>query len=188
MEIRLYMMPVVTEVLGPYKRCAFWVQGCLKKCKGCIAPAAQSLNEGECVLVSELAEIILNLGDIEGITISGGEPFLQQEALCELIDVIKAEKNLGIILYTGMMYSEICDSSLARKCDLIIDGEYIENLDDGKSLRGSSNQNIIDVSGRYSREIEESYGSIGRKVELIERNKSYDLIGIPSKSISKILK
>ena len=183
MDLNIYMMPVITESLGPYKRCAFWVQGCKKRCKGCIAKEAQSLDGGQKINVEELAEYISKQDDIEGITISGGEPFLQQDAICELIDVIRTEKDLGIIIYTGMNYQEISETQLSKKCDLIIDGEYVDELNDDKSLRGSSNQNIICVSERYKDCVDTYYGVPGRKVEIIQRNKSFDLVGIPSRNL-----
>ena len=87
-----------TEVLGPYKRYAIWVQGCNKRCKGCIAPGAQPLSGGYSVSVEDLAADILSVSDIEGITISGGEPFLQQEALCELIALVRRKRDIGVIV------------------------------------------------------------------------------------------
>lgn len=186
-KLSMYMAPVVTKALGPYKRYAIWVQGCEKNCQGCIATDARSLNEGMVVTVSELVETIVKEREIEGITISGGEPFLQQEALCELIDSIRVRRDCGVIIYTGMSYKEISDTTLAQKSDLVIDGEYIAELNDDKSLRGSSNQNIIDVSGRYKECIEEYYGQTGRRVEVIAQGKRLRLVGIPSKKVSSVI-
>ena len=187
MQLALYMTHPITEVLGPYKRYALWVQGCNKRCKGCISPDAQPLGGGYSVDAKDLAIEILRQSEIEGITISGGEPFLQQEALCELIDLLRAEKNLGVIIYTGMLYSEVKTTPLAQRCDLIIDGEYIEELNDDKSLRGSSNQNAICISDRYLDVLDAHYGRSGRKVEFIQQANAFNMIGIPSKSISKTL-
>lgn len=183
MNLQMYMMPVITEVLGPYKRCAFWVQGCDKRCKGCIAEDAWDSNGGQSVAVKDLADHIIYLNDIEGITISGGEPFLQQDALCELIECIKSQRNIGVIVYTGMLYSEIENTHLAELCDLIIDGEYIEELNDDKSLRGSSNQNIICITDRYRDVIDNYYGIQGRKIELLIGTENTQMIGIPSRKV-----
>ncbi len=181
MIINVYMTVQTTEALGPYKRYALWVQGCNKRCPGCISPDAQPLSGGAVVDVKKLAMEIAETQDIEGITISGGEPFLQQDALCELIDLIRSKRDLGVIIYTGMLYEEIQDTVLVRKCDLIIDGTYIETLNDDKSLRGSSNQNVICVSDRYKSVVEDLYGQPGRKVEFIQRDGRFDMIGIPSR-------
>ena len=173
-----------TEALGPGKRYALWVQGCNKHCPGCISPDAQPLNSGYTVEVEHLVHEILSQPNIEGITVSGGEPFLQQDALCELIDAVRSQRNLGVILYTGMHYEDIASTALAKRCDLIIDGEYIDDLNDDRSLRGSSNQETICISDRYRNFLKEYYGCPGRKVELIQRAGAFDMIGIPSKSIT----
>jgi len=133
-----------------------------------------------------LAADIVNTPDIEGITISGGEPFLQSAALCELIAQIKAKKDLGIIVYTGMQYDEIKESELAKACDTIIDGEYREDLNDGLSLRGSSNQNIYMQTQRYADKIS-MYGAKGRKIELHLKGNKVTMVGIPDKNIIKKL-
>ena len=177
-----------TEVLGPGKRFAIWVQGCNKRCNGCIAPDAWDVDGGYEKDVAELADEIINTPEIEGITISGGEPFLQQEALCDLIKLVKEQKNLGIITYTGLLYDEIAETTLASLCDIIIDGEYVEELNDNKSLRGSSNQRVIATSERYADLIGSLYSQNGRKVEIIANDGTSCLVGIPSKSIINIVK
>ena len=170
-----------TAVLGPYKRYAIWVQGCNKRCIGCVSPDAQPLDEGQAVGTVELAADILSVSEIEGITISGGEPFLQQEALCYLIDIVQEVRDLGVILYTGFTYEEIADTELARRCDLIIDGEYKEELNDDRSLRGSSNQRVICITDRYKGVVDQYYGVPGRKVEFILNNQQINMVGIPAK-------
>ena len=187
MNLMLYMTVYATEVLGPYKRYTLWVQGCNKRCKGCISPDAQPLDGGYSVDVEVIAAEILDQSEIEGITISGGEPFLQQTALCHLIDVVRDAKDLGVILYTGLTYEDVADTELARRCDLIIDGEYIEELNDDRSLRGSSNQRVICLTDRYKDVINQYYGLQGRKVEFIPKEDRIQMVGIPSKNLSSIL-
>lgn len=188
MKIRLYMTHSTTEVLGPYKRYALWVQGCNKRCKGCISPDSQPLEGGYLTDVECLVSEILTKHNIEGITISGGEPFLQQEALCELIDQIRNKRDFGVIIYTGMLYSEIQETPLAQRCDLIIDGEYIEELNDDKSLRGSSNQNVICITDRYADMVDRYYGQPGRKIELILIDGQVSMAGIPAKDTARMIK
>ncbi|MBQ9940007.1 MAG: radical SAM protein [Clostridia bacterium] len=182
--LRIYMVVPCSEVLGPYKRFIVWVQGCNRRCKGCIARDSWELDGGELLKIDDLVQQILHQDNIEGITVSGGEPFLHQEALCELISKVRKHKDLGVIIYTGMNYEEIKDTDLAKMADIIIDGEYIEELNDDKSLRGSCNQNVICVSDRYCDVIDSLYGHNGRKVEFIPNDGRFDMIGIPSKSVT----
>lgn len=78
-----------TRSLGPGKRFAIWMQGCAKRCKGCINPEGQDLQGGYETDVKKLTDKILENDDITGITISGGEPFLQYEELSYMIRKIK---------------------------------------------------------------------------------------------------
>lgn len=186
-KLRLYMTAPCSEVLGPYKRFIVWVQGCKRRCKGCIAKDSWSLDGGELVEVDTIVQQILRQENIEGITISGGEPFLQQDALCELISKVREHKDIGVIIYTGMKYNEIENTALAHSADLIIDGEYVEELNDNKSLRGSSNQNVLCLTERYNDIVSEYYGRNGRKIELILADGITKMIGIPSKEFEQMI-
>ena len=186
MTIRLYMT-ALTEVLGPGKRYAIWVQGCNRHCEGCIAPDTWELDGGYEVLVDELANEIINTPNIEGITLSGGEPFLQHEPLCELIRIVRSQRDVSVIVYTGYSHKEIANTRLASMADIIIDGEYIQEQNDDMSLRGSSNQNIICVTDRYRHIIDDFYGKEGRKIEVSFSNGEVKMIGIPNKSFLKMI-
>lgn len=178
------------HVLGPGKRYGLWLQGCYRHCKGCIAQNSWDLNGGEDLSVDTLVKEILN-EKVDGITISGGEPFLQCEELCDLIRRIKIEKDLGIILYTGYSLEELNmrqNSSInyiLKSIDVLIDGEYVEELDDNKAFRGSSNQKIHHLSKRYIDYFESNF--IARENEFVINGNEFVILGIPNKT-SKILK
>ena len=155
------------RVLGPGVRYALWVQGCEKRCPGCTAPDAWNMEAGTPVKTAALAwEIALSGAD--GLTISGGEPFLQAGELSEMIDIIRRKRDMGVIVYTGFLYEELLEREDARalleRTDLLIDGPYIRELDDGKSLRGSSNQRVIPLTDRYA-DCLQLYGADGRETE-----------------------
>ena len=189
MNLWVYMWEPRTSALGPFLRFALWTQGCDKRCKGCISPDSRLMEDGELLPVKTLTEQILKNNETEGITISGGEPFLQAKALCELIETVRNHRDFGVILYTGFTLPELNamnDASVDRLlafCDLLIDGPYIEELNDGKSLRGSCNQRVIPLSGRYEGYLD-MYGIQGRKVELLLKNCNTRVIGIPPKDVS----
>jgi len=153
----------------------------MRRCPGCISKDSQPLDGGYEADAADLADAIINTPGIEGITISGGEPFLQSEALSELISKVKARKDIGVIVYTGNDLKDIENEDLAKQCDMIIDGAYIDDLNDGLSLRGSSNQNICLITERYSKEAKSFYGVQGRKIELIFRDGQTMMVGIPDK-------
>lgn len=179
------------HVLGPGNRFAIWVQGCPFSCPGCIADHMQKLSGGELVSVEKLAENILK-EDVEGITISGGEPFLQAEELSVLIDIVRCRKNLGVIVYTGFLYESLMELSreddgvkaMLNRVDLLIDGPYkeAENLDYG--LKGSVNQRTILLSDRYGQYLD-MYNSphAVRKNEFYPIREGTFMAGIPPKNI-----
>ncbi len=85
MKIRLAApMTIESIVDGPGLRAVLWTQGCTHNCKGCHNPQTHDLNGGFEVDIQELYEQIQNLKLHKGVTFSGGEPFLQSEALIEL--------------------------------------------------------------------------------------------------------
>ncbi len=165
----------ITEDLGPGRRFALWVQGCHKSCAGCIAPSLRDPEGGESISVNSLADIIISSG--ADLTISGGEPFLQSEALCTLIDKVRGQRpDTGVICYTGYTYEDIAADPLTGRIDLLIDGEYIEALDDGRPMRGSSNQRLIFLTDRYS----ENDLPRSRQNRFIFTDKGFRMTGIPS--------
>ena len=70
----------MTEIEGPFKRCCIWFQGCNIHCKGCCNFELQELKPNHIVSMQKLINIVSEAKkeyDIEGITLSGGEPSLQ---------------------------------------------------------------------------------------------------------------
>ena len=176
---------VKPNVLGPFERYCLWVSGCNRHCPGCISPESHDMYAGTQLDTGALAWEIIASGT-EGITISGGEPFLQAPALCQLLQTIKRHRDMGVIIYTGFLLEEITSleggAELLALCDLLIDGPYIRQLDDGKSLRGSSNQRVIPLTQRY-RPYLGLYGTGPRQVQIFhELPQEIHRVGIPTGS------
>lgn len=90
--------------------------------------------------------------NIEGVTFLGGEPTLQKD-LSHLASAIH-NTGLGIILFTGHRYEDL-NQELKEHVDLVIDGPFLEtDADTERNVVGSSNQRIIDVTGRYGDKID----------------------------------
>ena len=185
MTIYLHMRERAVTTLGPGTRYVVWVSGCHRNCPGCIAPDSHDMTMGTPVEAGALAWEIL-LSGANGLTISGGEPFLQAPALAEMVRTVRRRRDLGIIVYTGFTYEELLRIPQARELleqtDLLIDGPYIRELDDGLSLRGSSNQRIIPLTERY-REALEYYGTSRREQEIFHHAGTTHYVGIPTDSV-----
>jgi anaerobic ribonucleoside-triphosphate reductase activating protein len=179
--LNIHMIEPITDKLGPFNRFVFWVNDCDKTCPGCLIPA--SVYQRNDVFIDHLAAQILAQPDIEGLTISGGEPFLQAHGITTLIKKIREHRDLGIIVYTGYVMAELIHphhQELLKHIDLIIDGRYVKELDDGKSLRGSSNQKVIPLTSRYRDIISQHYGLPVRRVDMEIKDDGFRLVGVPT--------
>ena len=136
----------ITETLGPGRRFALWVQGCPFDCKNCITPNAIPFTIKHPASVDHLSNIILEDKEIDGLTISGGEPFMQAGRLALLVKSIKKElPHLSVIVYTGFVLKQLTWEEailFLEVIDVLIDGQYVDHKNDNKGLRGSSNQKV----------------------------------------------
>ncbi len=154
-QLRIFERRSPVNVLGPYQRAVIWVQGCDFACQNCIVPESWDRNGGEEIEISKLIDWILNQSDIEGITISGGEPMLQASVLSQVIDEVQAEKDFGVMCYSGFRLEYLesqgtdLQKSLLAKIDLLVDGVYVEKLHSNLLWRGSSNQRLLALTNRY---------------------------------------
>lgn len=189
MTLNIFMQCENISSLGPYSRYGIWFHGCDKHCKGCIY-REKSTTAYETVEVDALVEAVKSTDGIEGVTISGGEPFLQPEGLLYLLKRLR-EEGLGVIVYTGRRLSEISENDRLSECleyiDVLIDGEYIEELDFNNSLIGSENQVAHFLTDRYL-EFSSLYGGRGhRRSEVRISDNEICTVGIPTKEQQLIL-
>lgn len=134
--------PVTT--LGPGRRIGVWFQGCSIRCNGCVSADTWVASKGG-VLVHEIMRAIDPwLNQAEGITISGGEPFDQPEALIELLKQLRSKTSIDILVYSGHTFEKI--APLVNQCngliDALISDPYEENTPQTLVLRGSDNQRL----------------------------------------------
>lgn len=193
--LNLYAILPATRALGPYCRFALWVQGCDRRCPGCISPDSRPRDGGNKIEVGKIAQAIQSSAEVEGLTISGGEPFLQAGQLADLLSRVRAYRDIGVILYTGYTFEEIRlkitkgnqdFARLLNHCDVLIDGAYIEQLNDGAALRGSSNQQAIYLTDRYREALSPLFGQTGRQVEFHLLGDVIFMAGIPGKEMNSL--
>jgi anaerobic ribonucleoside-triphosphate reductase activating protein len=142
------------RVLGPGTRAVLWVQGCPIGCKGCLVPELQPFDGGIEAETEQLARIILSAEDIDGITLSGGEPFCQAGALVDLINKVRSVRDISVMSFTGYTLEQIMSAKdqaqmkLLKCLDILVDGPYVETLHSDLRWRGSSNQQVRFLTDR----------------------------------------
>ena len=165
-----------SKINGPGKRLVVFFQGCDRNCAGCFNPATHSLETAALYSTDGVFERHLTPG-IEGLTISGGEPFLQAKGLAGLLKIAKERFNLTTIVYTGFTLEELQKKTPSAEAlkytDVLIDGPFVESKKETTLLaRGSSNQTFHFLSDAYT--IEDFYMpgkieiSIGRDGVIVE--------------------
>ena len=156
MELWLNRILKETKTEGFGNRFCIWMQGCSIHCSGCANQHMWPFNVGEKVQVECLVSDIVNTRSIEGITLLGGEPLDQKEAVAQLVEAVKRQ-GLSVILFTGYLYDDlkksrdICVQRILRNIDLMIDGPFIENkLDFSRPWMGAEKQKYIFLTDKYS--------------------------------------
>ena len=136
---------------GPGVRVSLWVSGCRNRCPGCFNPQTWNFDYGQEFTWDTLHEIeeLLKSPHVSGLSILGGDPFEIEnrewvETLCAYIQHNCPGKSIWC--WTGYLWEDLCDLSVMKHINVLIDGKFEE---DKKDLRlkycGSSNQRVIDI-------------------------------------------
>lgn len=165
MTLNLYSLAHPVTALGPGTRVVLWVAGCDKRCADCISPEMQDPAAGTPVPVDVLLRRLLRLEpELDGITVSGGEPFDQAPALMELFTSLRAERpGWSIMVYSGYAIEEIQADPAGRarlleQVDILIDGRFERDVPPNQAFMGSGNQRVhyLTVRGKTLRAAMES--------------------------------
>ena len=178
------------QTLGPGNRLVIWVNGCNRKCPGCVSPNLQPFKPCNEVDVVEFMSCF-DLKEIDGITISGGEPFEQPVDLYALVKYCKSNGIDDILVYTGYTEKELVDkqnpyvNSVLSLIAVLIDGPYMAEMDNGAdNLKGSENQSIIVKNHEYS-ELYQKYHKKARDMQVFNMGKYIVAAGIPDSTFIK---
>jgi anaerobic ribonucleoside-triphosphate reductase activating protein len=127
-------------VNGDGSRYVVFTQGCVHHCPGCQNQDTWDFSGGIEVSAEEIAADYKKRRLLDGITLSGGDPFYQQEACVELLKLLP---RVNVWIYTGFEYEDIRDTELAKMADVLVTGRFVEALRCEGKMYGSSNQMII---------------------------------------------
>lgn len=202
-ELLLSRAHYPVTVLGPGTRAGIWTQGCTIHCSGCLSRDTWEADPGKAMPVDALLGWLASLPTPDGVTISGGEPFQQPDAVRELLNGIhvwRGDRPIDILVYSGYVYSWLRRRSwaqtLLRLCDAVIAGPYVAKRADDTvrhpmrpnlTWRGSANQRLVPLSPlgheRYAHLLDETNTDVNdedaARIQLcVEDNRIY-YIGIP---------
>lgn len=151
MNLRISGFANDSIVDGEGIRLTIFTQGCPHHCIGCHNPHTHSLDGGYFMDIEEIVQLAAENPLLDGVTLSGGEPFLQAKT-CSILAKKLHQYHLNIWTYTGYTFETLWNEkrpdwiSLLKQTDVLIDGPFQQ---DKRSLelkfKGSSNQRCIDV-------------------------------------------
>jgi len=158
-DLRFRLAGVVRESIvdGPGLRFTVFFQGCPHHCPGCHNQSTLDFAGGMEASVGQVLDEIAKNPLLGGVTLSGGEPFAQPEALVALAEGVK-ERGLHLIVYSGYTYEGLCAMAegdnphgedirrVLGLADWLVDGPFVlEKRDLRLAFRGSGNQRIINL-------------------------------------------
>ena len=194
MKISVNKAHFPVTVLGPGRRVGIWLQGCSIQCRGCISRDTWARDPGRDVPVEQLIAWCRSAtrGVFDGVTISGGEPFDQPEALLALVQELvrwRAEDGpeFDILCYSGYPMANLKrhHDRLLQELDAVIAEPYVDTLPLTRLWRGSSNQRLVPLSERgeacYRTYIDAPADSLGKRIQATVSGNRVFYIGIPAR-------
>ena len=154
MNVRIHNILTGSRANGPGIRNVVWFQGCTLGCPGCFNPGTHDLDAG---ILMPTEEVCARLLDPEhpcsGITVSGGEPFQQPEALFSLLTGLREKDAPPVLVFSGYTFEEIMENPVRKACaelaDALICGPFMQHLgNDHRHYIASRNQKLILMSDR----------------------------------------
>jgi anaerobic ribonucleoside-triphosphate reductase activating protein len=162
--------------LGPGTRAGLWTQGCTIGCLGCLSRDTWDADPLTAVPVRAVLGWLNSLpGPVDGVTISGGEPFQQPDALAALLRGIdewrgRGDAEVDVLVYSGYAYSRLTRSARTREilswCDAVVAGPYVERLGDGGPLMGSANQRLVPLTDLGHRRYAEAAATDDSRIQV----------------------
>lgn len=180
-------------VLGPGQRIGIWLQGCSIRCKGCVSQDTWEHDPGKLMSVAALLAWCSRAAtaDFSGVTISGGEPFDQPQALAALLKGLHDWRRSSGVDFDILCYSGYPLTTLKKKhakllglLDAVIPEPYVDGLPLAKVWRGSANQPLVPLSprgeARFGPHLETS--AAGKRMQVAADGQRLWFIGIPDRS------
>lgn len=133
-----------------------WFQGCSLACRGCLARDTWPIDGGSAQAIDDLADrlaSVIGSDGLDGVTISGGEPFEQPEALFGLLEAVRARtagtgREVDLLCYSGLSERRLRRQfpAVLDQLDALIPEPFTETQESGHAWWGSGNQRLVALS------------------------------------------
>lgn len=171
------------RTLGPGARIGIWFQGCSIRCLGCISMDTWDPRAGRTTVAAVLDAIRPWLAEADGITISGGEPFDQPEALLHLVEALRGAQGGDILVYSGHPFEALPLRRFAGLIDAVVADPFDARAGQTLALRGSDNQRLVPLTtlGRERYGVGARLGSTAETLDIMFDDQTGEifLAGIP---------
>lgn len=194
MKIAINKAHFPVTVLGPGRRIGLWLQGCSIGCKGCVSQDTWARDPGREMAVARLLTWCRQTsgGVLDGVTISGGEPFDQAAALGDLLDALNgwrasARLDFDILCYSGYPLTRLQKkhARLLRKLDALIPEPYLDHQPLTHLWRGSANQPLVLLSergrSRFAAYADAPADNAGKRMQAMVDGDRVWYVGIPAR-------
>lgn len=190
MNISINKAHFPVTVLGPGRRIGIWVQGCSIECKACVSRDTWAQDAGKAMRVADLLAWCEQVSGnvLDGVTISGGEPFEQAAALAQLLRGLARWRgrrglDFDILCYSGYPLATLRSrhAALLDRLDAVIAEPYVDALPSEHPWCGSANQKLTALSKRGQRRYASAPDPAGKRIQALADGPRIWYVGIPAR-------
>jgi len=194
MKIAINKAHFPVTVLGPGRRIGIWVQGCSIGCKGCVSQDTWSRDPGREMGVAQLLAWCrqTSASELDGVTISGGEPFDQPQALAALLAGLAQWRSAEQLDFDILCYSGYALATLQKKharllaqLDALIPEPFVQARPLTQVWRGSANQPLLALSergrARYGAHVDALAQDADKRMQTMVDGERVWYVGIPAR-------
>jgi anaerobic ribonucleoside-triphosphate reductase activating protein len=194
MKIALSRIHYPVRALGPGARIGVWLQGCSIRCPGCVSMDTWVGDQHVTTLDEVKKGLLPFLPLADGVTISGGEPFDQPEALRALLQWLRDVHSGDVFVYSGHTYEALQQyfAAFDGLIDAVMTDPFRQDIGQTLALRGSDNQRLFMLTERGRQRFaafERQYEKEDRALDIMfdDHTGEIFLAGIPARDDLKRL-
>ena len=186
MQITINKLHFPVTTLGYGRRVVIWTQGCSIHCPGCVSRDTWDAEPRHRIALDELLAGCAGwLAEADGVTISGGEPFDQPDALRELLKLLRVRQAGDLLVFSGYPHERLFaeHADILTLADVLISEPFVAQAGQTLALRGSDNQRVFLLTPlareRYPTDLDQRALDPQRRIDLMLEGDDIWMAGIP---------